>query len=264
MTLTTLAEKMIRNQPFTADTRRDYQGYYDRAIRPILGTTPVPDLDDARVLSWLKQIIASQPASQVLPIVSLMRKLLNLAVKRRHLKRHCLQHKALRATLQSLGFSRIARSGSRTYMEAAYHAPGGGQTSFLECATEWMQHSTPDRMLREERSLIMTTIWLPPFGSRAIGTIDRLDILKVTIPIQQAGRLPDAYRALSILRLFFRDMILAGHITANPARMPTMCLNIPSEVPGVKPRDRTNAKQRLFALLAQQSQTAKEDRHDRI
>ena len=264
MTLTTLAEKMIKNQPFTADTRRDYQGYYDRAIRPILGTTPVADLDDARVLAWLKEVIATQPASQVLPIVGLMRKLLNLAVKRRHLKRHCLQHKALRATLQLLGFSRITRSGSRTYMEAAYHAPGGGQTSFLECATEWMQHSTPDRMLREERSLIMTTIWLPAFGSRAIGTIDRLDILKVTIPMQQAGRLPEAYRALSILRLFFRDMILAGRISANPARMPTLCLNIPSTVPGVKERDRTNAKQRLFALLAQPSQTAKEDRHDRI
>lgn len=264
MTLTTLAEKMIKNQPFTADTRRDYQGYYDRAIRPILGTTPVADLDDARVLAWLKEVIATQPASQVLPIVGLMRKLLNLAVKRRHLKRHCLQHKALRATLQLLGFSRITRSGSRTYMEAAYHAPGGGQTSFLECATEWMQHSTPDRMLREERSLIMTTIWLPAFGSRAIGTIDRLDILKVTIPMQQAGRLPEAYQALSILRLFFRDMILAGRISANPARMPTLCLNIPSTVPGVKERDRTNAKQRLFALLTQPSQTAKEDRHDRI
>lgn len=262
MTLNQFAEKMIRNQPFTADTRRDYQGYYDRAIDPILGTIPVTKLDDAHVLGCLKNVIETQPASQVLPIAGLLRKLLNLAVKRRHLKKHCLQHKTLRDTLESMGFSRKTRSGNRTYLKAAYHAPGGGEASFLECATEWMQHSTPDRMLREERSWSMTKIWLPAFGSQAIGTINRLDILKVTIAMQEAGRLPEAYRALSILRLFLRDMILAGRMTANPARMPTMCLNIPRDVPGVKAHDRTNAKQRLFALLAHHSQTTKEECHE--
>lgn len=251
MTLNQLAEKIIRNQPFTADTRRDYQGYYDRAIRSILGTVPVAELNDAHVFGCLKNIVDTQPASQVLPIASLMRKLLNLAVKRRHLKRHCLQQQDLRATLKSLGFNPKTRSGNRTYLKAAYYAPGGGETSFRDCATEWMEHSTSDKLLRDERCLVMREIWLPIFGPQAIGTIDRQDILRVTIPMQQAARLPEAYRALSILRVFFRDMILSGRIDTNPARMPTMCLNIPSIVPGVRPRDQTNAKQRLFALLKQ-------------
>lgn len=264
MTLNQLAEKLIRNQPFTADTRRDYQGYYDRAIRPTLGESQVQELDDTRLLTWLKTVVADQPASQVMPIVGFMRKLLNFALKRRHLKTHCLQHKPLRDILTELGFGRISRSGSRTYFAAAYHAPGGGATSFADCATDWMEHSTVDKLLREERVAIMTTVWLPAFGPRPIGTIDRLDILKVTIPLQQAGRPHEAYRALSILRLFFRDMILAGRITANPARVPTMCLNIPHEVAGLKDRDRTNAKQRLFASFAHYSkpQPIQEERHD--
>ena len=253
MILTTLAEKMIRNQPFTADTGRDYWGYYNRAIRLPLGDVNVKDLDDTRVLNWLKEVIANQPASQVLPITGFMRKLLDMAVRRRHLPTHALQTRPLPEILAGLGFERRSRSGTRTYFAAQFQAPGGGQISFLECATEWMAHSTTDKLLREERVSIMTTVWMPTFGPRALGSLDRLDILRVTIPMQQAGYLKEAYRALSILRLFFRDMIFAGRITANPARVPTTCLNIPAEVPGMKARDKTNAKQRLFASLKQRS-----------
>ena len=130
MTLTTLAEKMIRNQPFTANTGRDYRGYYDRAIRPTLGDVNVKDLDDTRVLNWLKEVIANQPASQVMPITTLMRKLLDMAVRRRHMSTHPLQKRPLREILSELGFERRARSGSRTYFHATFQAPDGGHISF--------------------------------------------------------------------------------------------------------------------------------------
>jgi hypothetical protein len=253
MTLTTLAEKMIKNQPFTADTGRDYWGYYNRAIRLPLGDVNVKDLDDTRVLNWLKEVIANQPASQVMPITTFMRKLLDMAVRRRHMSTHPLQKRPLREILSELGFERRARSGSRTYFHATFQAPDGGHISFFECATEWMKHSTIDKLLREERVSIMTTVWMPTLGPRVLDSLDRLDILRVTIPMQQTGHLKEAYRALSILRLFFRDMIFAGRITANPARVPTMCLNIPAEVPGMTARDKTNAKQRLFASFKQRS-----------
>lgn len=247
MTLNQLAEKLITQQTCTADSERDYRGYYDRAIRRILGDTDVTTLDDPCVLAWLKTIIVDQPASQVKPIVSLMRKLLDLAVKRRHLSKHALQDRPLPEILGELGFTRPTRSWTRTYFKAAAQAPGGGTIPFSDSATEWMRHSTPDKLLRDERINTMTTIWIPAFTTRPIELIDRLDLLKVTIPLQQAGRVKEAYRAVSILRLFFRDAIVAGRLTANPARVPTICLNIVPASPGMKARHTTNAKLRLFA-----------------
>lgn len=149
-------------------------------------------------------------------------------MKRRHLSKHLFQSKTVTQVLRTHGYDGPASSRRRSsYITPDIVVPDGGAQLFEDFATEWMHHHSNNRLVREDRTHFMKSIWIPAFQGRRLDSLDRLDLLEVIVPLQKNISLADCKRAISLLAACLHEAVATGCITYNPALSWSHCMNIP-------------------------------------
>lgn len=258
MTFTTFSKKWLQARPAADASRLTYGRLLAKHILPIFGEQDCQTFDLGLVSPWLRGLCAKDRHTVSRMGANIMRSLLDDLVTKRYIKTNPLRAKPLEQILRDHGFSGPSRGSlGAAYIKAPILIPNGGEIPFGEYATAWAEGDSNDRVVRDFRARIIREIWIPAFGDKTLKSVDRLDILRATIPLQHAGRLGDGLVALKVLSSCFRSANMAGRIFANPARSKVMCFNVPP-APGKPPKHLNTSAKRLYLAVRQERRASKQ------
>ncbi len=248
MTFSTLADKWLHELAVSAETKRKYRCQLDRHILPTFGSLDVDAITDEIVSNWLRDHVTRHGRSQLVALATRLRDVLDLAIKRRYLAKHLFQKKTLTQVLRLHGYKGPASSRrTSSYVTPDIVIPDGGAQLFEDFAAEWMHHHSNNRLVREERTHFMESIWIPALRGRSLDSLDRLDILEVIVPLQKKISLADCKRAISLLAACLHEAVVTGCIPYNPAYSWSHCMNVPEAAPGMNRKKAAFPQERLAA-----------------
>ncbi|HQR13054.1 MAG TPA: hypothetical protein PLZ37_00760 [Nitrospira sp.] len=246
MKFSTHAEKWLDELVASPETKRKYRCQVKRDILPTFGAFDLDSITNEMVSGWLRDRVTHYGRSQLTALATRLRDVLDLAVKRRHLSKHLFQKKTLTQVLRLHGYDGPASSRKpASYVTPDIVVPNGGAQMFEEFASEWMHHHSNNRLVREERTHFMESIWIPAFRGHRLDSIDRLNILEVIVPLQKKISLADCKRAISLLDACLHEAVATGCITYNPAHSWSHCMNVPEADPEMNPKEAAYPQKRL-------------------
>lgn len=248
MKFSTHADKWLAELIASPETKRKYRCQLERHLLPTFGSLDVDAITDEIVSRWLLDHATRHGRSQLTALATRLRDLLDLAIKRRHLSKHLFQNKTLTQVLRTHGYDGPASSRRTTsYITPDIVVPDGGAQLFEDFATEWMRHHSNNRLVREDRTHFMESIWIPAFQGRRLDSFDRLDVLEVIVPLQKKISLAECKRAISLLAACLHEAVATGCITYNPALSWSHCMNVPEVDPRLDHKKAAYPQMRLAA-----------------
>jgi len=253
MTFKQLADKWLDAQVLADVSQQNYERVQRNYILPAFGSQACDRFDFGLIGPWLTGLCKADKHSVTRTAATIMLNLCDELVRKRYAASNPMKKQPLMQLLRNHGYTGpCPGSTSNSYIKPAFIV-AEATTPFSTFAVEWAEGEHKNRVVREQRIRVMTDIWIPAFGTRPLPTIDRLDILRVTIPLQRAKRLDEALLALRVLWSCFTSAIHHGLMFCNPARSEIMCLNMPTLPAGLSMKEAKNPHRRLkFAVREEQ------------